>query len=158
MFHVGAATGTGTPIFDPAELEEDVLGEKRNMLVDSIKLGAALANKFGTGLQRSDILPEAEHAVVLMRGHGLTVVGTSIQQAVFRTIVTRDNAAVLKDVLAMGLAKDLVFLTEREACDAAAANDRQIHRPWGLWLRQIDTAGFGYQNSLRKVIFSICFL
>jgi len=142
VFHMAGSIGLKTPVFDPAELDASVLGENRNMLIGSEPLGAALAEKFG---------PEgtANQAVVLMRGHGMTVVGSSIQQAVYRAIVTKDNAAILRDVLSMGLSDSLVPLSEREAKDAGHANDGQVGRPWALWKREVDVSPFGYSNILR---------
>lgn len=144
VFHMAGSVGRQTPIFDPADLDASVLGETRDMLISSEPLGAALAECFGP-----QGIP-TQQAVVLMRGHGMTIVGSSIQQAVYRAIVTKDNAAVLRDVLSMGLYSSLVPLSAREARDAGDKNAGQVARPWALWKREVDVSPFGYSNMLNQ--------
>ena len=86
-------------------------------------LGAALAKQLGSG------------PVVLLRGHGDAVVGSSIRQAVFRAVYTEVNARLQAEALRLG--PNIVYLNEQEAANAAAANDRQLDRPWELWKRQV---------------------
>ena len=66
-----------------------------------------------------------------MRGHGVTVVGGSLQQAVFRAIYTKVNAEL--QLLASSLGP-ITFLSTAEAVAATAATDGQ--RPptlFGQW-------------------------
>lgn len=92
------------------------------MLIRNRDLGRALAQSLGSS------------ACVLMRGHGSTVVGNSVEQAVFRAIYAETNAKLQAQAQAMG---EVMFLTPEEADLAAAANDAQIPRSWDLWRRRI---------------------
>jgi ribulose-5-phosphate 4-epimerase/fuculose-1-phosphate aldolase len=67
---------------------------------------------------------------VLMRGHGVTVVGATLRQVVFRAIYTELNARV--QMLAMGIG-EVEYLNSAEAAAATSANDGQIERAWNLW-------------------------
>ena len=71
---------------------------------------------------------------VLMRGHGSTVVGNSLEQVVYRAIYAETNAKLQSQSMAMG---PVNFLTEEEARLAAAANDGQIGRSWSLWRQRL---------------------
>jgi ribulose-5-phosphate 4-epimerase/fuculose-1-phosphate aldolase len=84
-------------------------------------LGAALAQDLGSG------------PVVLMRGHGSTVVGTSVRHAVFRAIYTELNARLQSEAMRLD---EVTFLTEGEAAGATAANESQIGRAWDFWKLQ----------------------
>jgi ribulose-5-phosphate 4-epimerase/fuculose-1-phosphate aldolase len=75
---------------------------------------------------------------VLMRGHGSTAVGISIEQVVYRAIYAEVNAKLQLQALGMG---EVTYLTETEAQLAAAANDGQIARSWNLWRQRVDPKG-----------------
>ncbi|WP_321911941.1 class II aldolase/adducin family protein [Burkholderia cepacia] len=119
--HMGGFLGGGPPVF---EIREEV-GAASDLLIRNSALGGALARKL------------ADDAVVLMRGHGSTAVGSSIRQAVFRAIYTEKSAAMLADALKLG---DVELLTTDEADAAARTNDAQIDRPWQLWKMAADAA------------------
>ncbi len=112
--HMCGFLGASTPIFEIRE----VAGDGSDMLIRDPKLGAALAAKLGA------------NAVVLMRGHGSTVIGTSLRQAVFRAIYTELNARIQGEAMRLGAP---VYLTPAEAAAASATNDGQINRAWDLW-------------------------
>ncbi len=112
--HMGGFLGAGIPLFEI----RDTAGEDNDMLVRDATLGAALARSLG------------DAAAVLMRGHGITVVGVSIRQAVFRAVYTEVNARLQSEALRLG---PLVPLNAYEARRANEANDSQIERAWGLW-------------------------
>lgn len=68
-----------------------------------------------------------------MRGHGSTVVGGSIRQAVYRAIYAELNARYQIEAMRMG---DVTYLTEAE-CQACVTNvEAQVQRPWDLWVEQ----------------------
>ncbi|MBI1773743.1 MAG: class II aldolase/adducin family protein [Proteobacteria bacterium] len=115
--HMCGFLGTGTPIFEIRE----AAGPASDMLIRNRALGAALARSLGS------------HAAVLMRGHGSTVVGGSLRQAVFRAVYTEMNAKLQGEALRLG---PVTYLNAEEAAAAAAANDGQINRAWELWRRQ----------------------
>ena len=75
VFHMSGFLGEGSAHFEIREA-----GGNTDMLISSSYLGAALARSLG------------RHSCVLMRGHGSTVVGTSLQQVVYRAIYAEVNA------------------------------------------------------------------
>jgi HCOMODA/2-hydroxy-3-carboxy-muconic semialdehyde decarboxylase len=114
--HMCGFLGAATPVFEI----RDVAGRASDLLIRDARLGAALAQSLGQG------------AVVLMRGHGSTVVGGSLRQAVFRAIYTEVGARLQAEAMRLG---PVTYLTDEEAAAAAAANDTQIERAWLLWLK-----------------------
>ncbi len=70
--------------------------------------------------------------VVLMRGHGSTAVGPSLQLAVYRAVYTEVNARLQSDAMRLG---PVNFLTPEEARAAAATNaaPNVLGRIWDLW-------------------------
>ena len=92
------------------------------MLVRDASLGAALARSLGS------------HTVVLMRGHGSTVVGNSVEQVIYRAIYTEMNARLQMQALGLG---DPVFLNEEEAGKAARVNNAVMRRAWDLWVAAV---------------------
>jgi ribulose-5-phosphate 4-epimerase/fuculose-1-phosphate aldolase len=117
IYHMAGFLGSGSTTFD----NRDKFGNT-DMLIRNAELGKALAQSLD------------QCACVLMRGHGSTVVGNSIEQVVFRAIYAETNAKLQAQALGIG---DVTFLTPEEADLAAAANDGQIPRSWDLWRRRI---------------------
>jgi len=112
--HMCGFLGVGAPVFEIRE----VAGNGSDMLIRDRALGAALAAKLGPS------------AVVLMRGHGSTVVGGSLRQVVFRAIYTELNSRLQSEAMKLG---EPIYLTPTEALAASATNDGQINRAWDLW-------------------------
>jgi 3-hydroxy-2-methylpyridine-4,5-dicarboxylate 4-decarboxylase len=106
-----------TPVFDV----RDVDVEPKGMLVRTAPLGAALAKTLGDG------------PVVLMRGHGDTVVGASVKEATVRAIYTDLNAVAQTQAIALG--GKVIALNERER--AAYPLEQQPGRPWENFLRRL---------------------
>jgi ribulose-5-phosphate 4-epimerase/fuculose-1-phosphate aldolase len=117
--HMGGFIGKGAPVFEIREAG----GPATDMLVRTPELGVALAKSLGP------------HPIVLMRGHGSTVVGFSIRQAVYRAIYAESNARLQAEALRLGTP---VYLTPEEAVGAARANDQNMDRAWNLWKRSAD--------------------
>jgi ribulose-5-phosphate 4-epimerase/fuculose-1-phosphate aldolase len=116
IYHMSAflgCRGCAVPVFEIRDA-----GGMTDMLIRTPELGRALADELG------------DNPMVLMRGHGATLVGDSIKQVVYRSIYARENATLQMDALRLG---EPVFLAEEEAIKAAEANDRVIDRPWALW-------------------------
>lgn len=88
--------------------------------IHDIAGGDALAKALGSG------------GAVMMRGHGVVVVGASIQSAVGRSVGLDINAGELIDILSMN-AKP-TFLT---APPNAAATPGDYAREWSWWERQL---------------------
>jgi ribulose-5-phosphate 4-epimerase/fuculose-1-phosphate aldolase len=117
LFHMAGFIGQGAPVFEI----RDAGGDGTDLLISSNALGRALAALF----DGSDI--------VLMRGHGSTVVGSSIRRAVFRAVYAELNARYQLEASRLG---EVVFLTEAE-CQACIRNvEGQVQRPWDLWVEQ----------------------
>jgi len=112
--HMSGFLGAAAPVFEI----RDAAGPASDMLIRDRALGAALARSLGS------------NAVVLMRGHGSTVVGKSVRQAVFRAVYTEVNARLQAEALRLG---PVNYLTGEEAANASAANDGQLNRAWELW-------------------------
>ena len=115
--HMGGFIGEGAPVF---EIRDTVAAS--DMLVKTPELGAALAKSLG------------KHGMVLMRGHGATMVGMSIRQAVYRAIYAELNARLQSEALKLGAPN---YLTREEAAGAALANDNNMDRAWDLWVRAV---------------------
>lgn len=117
VFHMSGFLGSGSAHFEIREA-----GGNTDMLIRSSYLGAALARSLG------------RHHCVLMRGHGSTVVGTSLEQAVYRAIYAEINAKL--QLAAAGLG-EITYLNEEEAQLASDMNDGQIPRSWNLWIQRL---------------------
>lgn len=121
LFHMAGFIGQGAPVFEIREAG----GEATDLLISSNHLGRALAEKFDA----SDI--------VLMRGHGSTIVGHSIQQAVYRAVYAELNARYQLEATRLG---EIVYLTEGESRAAVQNVEAQVQRPWDLWVEQVRLA------------------
>ena len=119
IFHMSGFLGSGSALFEI----HDTAGNT-DMLIRDMGLGKALAKSLG------------QHNCVLMRGHGSTTVGPSIEVAVYRAIYAEVNAKLQIQAAALG---PINFLTEEEAALAAATNEGQVVRAWDLWRGNIDT-------------------
>ncbi|HEY5900609.1 MAG TPA: class II aldolase/adducin family protein [Burkholderiales bacterium] len=117
VYHMGSFLWSGAPVWDIRKVREE-----NDLLVRDRPLGEALAHGLG------------KCNCVLMRGHGMTVVGDSVQEAVFRAIYTEMNARL--QLQATQLEGPLEFLTDEEGRRATAANRGTLERPWELWKKR----------------------
>ena len=116
LHHMCGFLGDGAPVFD-IRREHGLT----NMLITSGELGQALAASLGP------------RAVVLMRGHGATVVGTSVKEAVFRAVYATLNAELLPIAMQLG---QPTFLDPEEARLADELHHLVLDRPWAHWLEK----------------------
>jgi HCOMODA/2-hydroxy-3-carboxy-muconic semialdehyde decarboxylase len=116
IYHMGSFLWSGTPVWDIRKVREE-----NDLLVRDRPLGAALAGALG------------KCNCVLMRGHGMTVIGASVQEAVFRAIYTEMNARL--QIQATQLEGPIEFLSEEEGKRSAASNAGTLERPWEVWKR-----------------------
>ncbi len=123
VFHMSGFLGSGSAHFEIREAAGN-----SDMLIRSSYLGEALARSLG------------KHNCVLMRGHGSTVVGTSLEQVVYRAIYAEVNAKL--QLAANGLG-EISFLNEEEAKLASDMNDGQIPRSWNLWVTRLGQIDIG---------------
>lgn len=117
LFHMAGFLGEGSAHFEIREPGGDT-----NMLISSPYLGEALARSLGP------------RSCVLMRGHGSTVVGAGLYQAVYRAIYAEANATLQLSTQALG---EPVYLNPQEAQLASDMNDGQLPRSWDLWVRRL---------------------
>lgn len=117
VYHMASFLWTGVPVFDIRTVRED-----NDLLIRDRALGAALAGSLG------------RCSCVLMRGHGMTVVGDSIPEAVFRAVYAEMNAKL--QMSAQRLDGPLTFLSDKEGAGATASNRTTIGRPWELWKKK----------------------
>lgn len=118
VYHMAAFIGDGIPVFDL----RDAVGIT-NMLINDADRGRALAETLGTA------------PAVLIRGHGVAVVGPALPFAVGRSIYLELNARI--QTQAMNLGGRVTFLSPGESQAVLdAGENRRYERPWEMWKRQ----------------------
>jgi ribulose-5-phosphate 4-epimerase/fuculose-1-phosphate aldolase len=117
IFHMAGFIGEGAPVFEI----RDVVGDGSDLLIRDRKLGAALAACFKSS------------SIVLMRGHGSTVVAPTLQRAVYRAVYAELNARYQIAAMQMG---EVTYLSAAEARTCATNIESHILRPWELWKSQ----------------------
>jgi ribulose-5-phosphate 4-epimerase/fuculose-1-phosphate aldolase len=116
ILHNAAFLGAGAPVFEIREA-----GGATNMLVETPELGKAIAKTLGAA------------NIVLMRGHGDTVVGPNVRLATFWAIYAEVNARQLAQAIAIG--GPITFIEGAEAEKTDANMRAAYERPWQLWKR-----------------------
>jgi HCOMODA/2-hydroxy-3-carboxy-muconic semialdehyde decarboxylase len=117
IFHMGASIGHDVPVWD----SHDRFGDTA-LLVENMDMGRDLAKHIGAG------------ATALMRGHGATVAGKTIRQAVYISVYLEVNARLQKQAMDMGEVK---FLTVGEVDKVAERTGPYgINRAWENWCRR----------------------
>jgi len=132
IYHMAGFLGDGAAHFDIGEHGDT------DMLVRDSYLGKALAKTMG------------ERCCVLMRGHGSTVIGRSIEQAVYRAIYTEQNCKLQWMAQMQG---DVHFLNSREAALSAAMMDESMVRNFNLWLGEVRDIELGDFTDKLKATF-----
>jgi ribulose-5-phosphate 4-epimerase/fuculose-1-phosphate aldolase len=118
IYHMGSFLWSGVPVFDIRRVREE-----NDLLVRDRELGKALAESLGGA------------NCVLMRGHGMTVIGDGVPETVFRAIYTEMNARL--QLQATQLEGPIEFLSEAEGRGSTRANRGTLERPWELWKRSL---------------------
>ncbi len=113
VFHQANFLLGGVPVWDYRDF-----GTADGALVHTPERGRALANTL------------SDRAVVLMKNHGVAVVGSSLPMSVGRSIMLEQNAQMQSDALARG---DTVTYLELSGVNA----DGEFLRGWDLWKRQL---------------------
>ncbi|KAI1611867.1 class II aldolase and Adducin N-terminal domain-containing protein [Exophiala viscosa] len=145
-YHMAGFLGTSVPVWDFADAQQP--DDISDLLVRNTHLGSSLAATFGTSDSKDG---SPQHVVALMRGHGLTVLAAGIQDCVMRAIYTQKNAAIQTTALSMRAADSsatapIKYLSQKEVADTTSWIKTSAHRPWGLWLREVEACGL-YANS-----------
>jgi HCOMODA/2-hydroxy-3-carboxy-muconic semialdehyde decarboxylase len=125
MVHSCATLGTEVPVWDAQATFGDT-----DLLVSDMSMGLDLARAVGAG------------NCVLMRGHGSTVVGKSIREAVYTAVYLEVNAELQWKASCLGTAK---FLSpgeiEKVNSRLELANPGEgFDRSWEYWCRRAGVA------------------
>jgi ribulose-5-phosphate 4-epimerase/fuculose-1-phosphate aldolase len=117
VYHMASFLWNGAPVYDIRRSTPE-----NDLLIRDRRLGKELADAIG------------ECSCVLMRGHGMTVVGESLPEAVFRSVYTEMNAKL--QGLASQLEGPIEFLSDEEGRRATVSNRGTLERPWELWKKR----------------------
>lgn len=111
IYQMSAFLGAGAPVFEIRDLPD-----RGDLLISTAQRGRALAHVLG------------DDALVLMRGHGASVVGASLQEAMYRTIYAAQNARLQSDAARFG---EATFLDDVEI--AHIDNSNSYKKAWHFW-------------------------
>ncbi|KAL6709012.1 hypothetical protein ACN47E_002139 [Coniothyrium glycines] len=120
------------PVFAPdtvyRSLQRDAF--EPDLLVKTQALGAALAGRL------SDAQP-----VVLQHKHGFTVMGGSVEEAVYRAVYMQMNCKLLAQALVLngGDAEAVGYLTKEEAAACKEMNGKCVDKSWRLWIKEVQS-------------------
>lgn len=132
------------PNFDVEDVYQE--GDARDMLINTSRLGAALAQTLGTNV----IQPTSPlHTTLLQRGHGFVTVATSVEQAVDYAYYASSNARVQTKALLLTsvVGGGVKYLSEQEKRDTSNMNSWIAFKPWKQWVREVERSGM-YVNEL----------
>jgi len=119
VYHRAAFIAQGVPIFEIC----DAAGVT-DLLIRSPALGSALAQSL------------ADKPAVLMRGHGATVVGPSLQRLVGRSIFLAMNASLQAQAMTLAAGSRVRYLDPEEARLIEAREGYGLGRAWEAWKRK----------------------
>jgi ribulose-5-phosphate 4-epimerase/fuculose-1-phosphate aldolase len=117
-YHNAAFLAEGVPVFDIRER----FGAT-DIVINSAERGDALAEALG------------DKSVVLLRAHGVVVVGPSLEAAVFRAVFTEVSARVQLQAALLG--GPMAALDAEEGRKADAINLATLGRSWELWKQRV---------------------
>lgn len=123
LLHTAGGIGAHIPVWDIREKFGDT-----NLLVANMDQGKDMAGTL------------ADNRVVLMRGHGCTVAGTSLRQAVIVAIYVQVNAALQLDAMKLG---DISYLSDGEVRETAKLIEMPnvLTRLWDYFVNRADCRG-----------------
>jgi len=132
VFHLGATLGETVPFWDA----RDDFGDT-TLIVAKPEEGASLARALGPNW------------IVLMRRHGATVAGATLEELTFRTIYTARNAALQIQAHALGHVSPL---NEAETRLAGEYNLRPgpVARAWEYWNVRLDKVEGTFRPKKKK--------
>ena len=120
VYHLGATLGAAVPFWD----SRDEFGDT-TLIVAKPEEGASLARALGPNW------------IVLMRRHGATVAGTTLDELIFRTIYTARNAALQIQAHGLGHVSPL-SPKETELAGAYNLQPSPVARAWEYWSVRLD--------------------
>jgi len=123
MYHMASFLLSGAPVWNIRRVQGHV-----GMLVDDNKSGASLAQALGN------------RTVVLLRGHGAAIVGSTIPDAVSSAIFTDVNARVQAQAIALG-GNNISYLTQADVApgnpspqpSSPPGTPGYYPRSWAVW-------------------------
>ena len=132
VYHLGATLGEKVPFWD----SRDDFGDT-SLIVAKPEEGASLARALGA------------HWVVLMRRHGATVAGKTLEELTFRTMYTARNAAMQIQAHTLGLVSPL------SAAETALAGEYNLRpgpvaRAFEYWSVRLDKAEGTFRKRAAK--------
>lgn len=140
VFHMAGFLPAVVPVFEIRNAPDN--GGYHGMEVLNHPLGVELAKTLGNS------------SVVLMRGHGMTVVGSSVIQAVSRANYTVINAQIQLEAMRLGPVVYLNPSVESLGTGQARAGEpgarEQGDRNWPLWKARADANSAGYIAAYNK--------
>lgn len=117
VMHLCSMIGAEVPVWDSADCFSDT-----DLLVSNLDMGRDLAKAFG------------DNAAVLMRGHGATVVGRSLREAVHTAVYLQVNANLQLQSTLLAGGRGIKFLTPGEIAIRNAKDPSfGIGRAWESW-------------------------
>lgn len=119
LCHMAGFIGKGAPVFEI----RDAGGDGTSLLVTDNRLGEALATSLG------------EESLILMRGHGSTVVADTLRKVVYRAVYAEINARAQIQATQLGA---VTFLSEAEVRTATTMVESQVARAWDLWKKKAE--------------------
>lgn len=92
-----------------------------------------------------------------MRGHGFTVVGSSIEECVFRAVYTAENASIQTATITTHMGyyggsqkeTEIRYLKADEWGPSTSIGKWSYMRPWNLWLREVEAVEL-YKSNMTK--------
>lgn len=132
----------------------------QDLLIRNQRLGKHLSSCFSQETNNS------YHPVVLMRGHGITVVGESVAESVFRAIYTVENAQIQTASLTLQLAASttaaapveaLCYLGDSELHATTQMTQRSVIRPWNLWVHEVEVNRL-YTNNAYFIVAALSYV
>ncbi|KAF2637315.1 arad-like aldolase/epimerase [Massarina eburnea CBS 473.64] len=144
VYHMAGFLGASVPNFDIETIYTPT--DPRDMLVNTPRLGAALASTFGTNTSQPT---SPLHSTVLQRGHGFVTTGTSIEQVVDYAYFATSNARVQTNALLLtgAVGGAVQYLSQMERSDCRNMNAWIVFKPWGQWVWEVERSGL-YVNEL----------
>jgi ribulose-5-phosphate 4-epimerase/fuculose-1-phosphate aldolase len=118
LYHMCGFLHGGAPVFDVRKNHG-----MTNLLITTPLHGRSLAGSLG------------KSSIVLMGGHGATVVGSSIKEVVFRSVYATTNAQIQPVAIQLG---NPYFLSAEEAILADELHNKVLARPWDFWKSQLE--------------------
>ena len=116
MYHMSAHVGLGVPLFEIRDFQNE-----GQMLIRSAYLGRSLAETL------------SDKPMVLMRGHGATIVAPSLHVAVYRAIYAALNARLQMEAMRLG---EVTYLSDSEVEHCLAGVETTNERAWALWKKE----------------------